>query len=340
VLPWNAARLEFLAQFILALVKVRTVNLTQIALAFSREAKSDSSYKRIQRFFRFFVLSEKGFAEVMLRLLPPGPYLLTMDRTNWQFGKIDINILTIGVVHQGIAFPLFWTMLSKKGNSNTKERKELIQKVLALLGKQEIKALLADREFVGKEWFAFLRKEGVSFRIRIRENFLIHGSKKRSVKMLLRGLSQGEKRLFPNAMEVCGNQLFISGAFMGKEYCVIVSDIFDEQALETYGKRWEIETLFACLKSRGFCFEETHMTKEDRLHKLVALLGLTLAWMHLLGEWISSKKLIPLKKHGRKAKSIFRIGLDYFRNLLLNMKRSYPLILRCFHLLENFLSCT
>jgi hypothetical protein len=28
------------------------------------------------------------------------------------------NILMFGVVHEGVAFPLVWTMLDKKGNSN------------------------------------------------------------------------------------------------------------------------------------------------------------------------------------------------------------------------------
>ncbi|WP_410520711.1 transposase [Candidatus Tisiphia endosymbiont of Dioctria rufipes] len=32
------------------------------------------------------------------------------------------------------------------------------------------------------------------------------------------------------------------------------------QALDIYKRRWEIENLFACLKTRGFNFENTHLT--------------------------------------------------------------------------------
>ncbi|HAT8797519.1 TPA: IS4 family transposase, partial [Legionella pneumophila] len=31
------------------------------------------------------------------------------DRTNWRWGKKDINILMLSVVYKGIAIPLFWT---------------------------------------------------------------------------------------------------------------------------------------------------------------------------------------------------------------------------------------
>jgi hypothetical protein len=43
----NAARMNFLANFIIVLLKVRTVNLTEIAVAFWGKAKKDSHYKRL-----------------------------------------------------------------------------------------------------------------------------------------------------------------------------------------------------------------------------------------------------------------------------------------------------
>ena len=36
-------------------------------------------------------------------------------------------------------------------------------------------------------------------------------------------------------------------------------------AMTIYAKRWEIESLFVCLKGRGFNLEETHLTKMDRV---------------------------------------------------------------------------
>ena len=53
-LPWHKARIKFVAAFIVALVTVKTVNLTELACALAGKAKQDSQYKKLQRFFRFF----------------------------------------------------------------------------------------------------------------------------------------------------------------------------------------------------------------------------------------------------------------------------------------------
>jgi hypothetical protein len=49
-------------------------------------------------------------------------------------GWFPINFLVLSIVHQGIAFPIFWTFLPKKGNSNTKERIELLNRFIAHFG--------------------------------------------------------------------------------------------------------------------------------------------------------------------------------------------------------------
>jgi len=53
----------------------------------------------------------------------PQPWVLSIDRTNWSFGSHHYNILTVGIVHEGVAIPILWWMLKKKkGNSNSDER--------------------------------------------------------------------------------------------------------------------------------------------------------------------------------------------------------------------------
>ena len=110
--------------FLLALLKVRSASLAERATGFGGKAQVDSHYKRLQRFFRSFEIDQGGLARLLVRLVPvgDGPWRLTMDRTNWQFGKTDINFLVLGVAYRGIALPLFWSVLGKAGNSNTAER--------------------------------------------------------------------------------------------------------------------------------------------------------------------------------------------------------------------------
>jgi hypothetical protein len=67
-----------------------------------------------------------------------------------------------------MAFPIFWTFLPKKGNSNTKERIELLNRFIDHFGTIKIDCLLADREFIGKEWFRYLNlcSRGSEFAVR------------------------------------------------------------------------------------------------------------------------------------------------------------------------------
>jgi hypothetical protein len=69
-----------------------------------------------------------------------------------------------------------------------------------------------------------------------------------------------------------------------------------ERALEDYARRWEIETLFAVLKSRGFRFEDTHLTHPERLSRLIALLAIAFAWAYQTGEVLAQQQPIPFKK--------------------------------------------
>jgi hypothetical protein len=51
---WHGARLGFLAAFLIALFRVKTVNLAEVSTAFTGSAQSDSHYKRLQRFSPHF----------------------------------------------------------------------------------------------------------------------------------------------------------------------------------------------------------------------------------------------------------------------------------------------
>jgi hypothetical protein len=68
---------------------------------------------------------------------------------------------------------------------------------------------------------------------------------------------------------------------------------------------------------------------------MIVLLTITLCWSMRTDEWLAHKP-IPIKKHGRKAKSIFRYGFDYLRTTLFNLEQH---INEFFQALQ-FLSCT
>lgn len=77
--------------------------------------------------------------------------------------------------------------------------------------------------------------------------------------------------------------------------------------------------MFGCLKSRGFDFEETHLTKRTRIERLTYLLSLALSLAIKTGELKIREKPLKTKNNARYERSIFRIGLDYLQNLLVNL---------------------
>lgn len=337
-LSWNKARIDFIAKFIIALIQVRTVNLTEIANVLEGKAATASNYKRIQRFLSGYELKYAEIAVFIVRLINQSkPCILTLDRTNWKFGEKNINILVLGIVYRGVAIPIFWKLLNKRGNSNTEERIEIIENYIRTLGKASIQYLCGDREFVGEQWLKYLHDEKIDFRIRIKENTKVpnaHGQM-RNAWRLFSFVKTNEAIVFDKTRLIWGIPLYFSGLRMKTgEYLIIVSLRYSQHPLDDYKNRWEIETLFACFKSRGFNLEDTHITEPDRINKLIAVLAITLCWCHLVGEWIAARSPIKIKKHGRLAKSIFRLGLDFLQNLLINFQS------HIFSIVCEFLSCT
>lgn len=318
-LPWHGARVALLALFLVALFRVQTVNLGKLASVFANQAQSESNHKRLTRFFREFDMDLDTIARAVASWSQiPQPWVLSLDRTNWSFGKVNINILMLGIVHEGIVFPVMWTMLDKKGNSNSQERMDLLERFEKVFPNAEIHCLTGDREFVGKEWVTFLLMPNpIPFRLRLRNSDRISfGSGKSSCRgeRMFAHLKRGEKLTLPGKRWVWGRQVYVVATRLeNDELLILATNYHPQTALADYRLRWGIETLFAALKTRGFNLESTHFTHPERLSKLIALLALAFCWAMLSGLWQHHQRPISLKSHGRRAKSLFRSGCDFLR---------------------------
>jgi hypothetical protein len=321
--PWNKARINFLAKFTIALIQVKTVSLVQISSVMSGRATPASHYKRCQRFLRCFDLPFAEIARLVIKWLGiRAPFVIAVDRTDWYLGETPLNILMLSLVYKGVAFPLLWTVLEKKGCSDTAERIALLEKYRRLFGTASIDFVTADREFIGRDWFRYLRREQLPYRIRIKENLKVttaRGDKKVAARNLFRTQRVGVGVLLTGRREVLGVEVSLMGMRTPEcEYVIVASSEETTAILRDYSLRWKIETLFGCLKTRGFCLEETHVTARERLEKLLALLTVAYCWAYLSGEWLVRSKPLQVKKHGRLAKSLFRHGFDYLRRILCN----------------------
>ncbi|STZ01685.1 Transposase [Moraxella atlantae] len=234
----------------------------------------------------------------------------------------------LGVVYKGIAIPLYWDMLDKRGNTNHLERAELIERFIKQFGKHNIDMILADREFVGERWFNWLTEHHIPFAIRIKKNSKVvnHHGKLVQIKDLFRHVTAFETYRHGRILVVdgCAVRVF---AKRDKDHGLVIVATNQLQTLDAmtiYAKRWEVENLFACLKGRGFNLEDTHLTKMDRVSKLVAVNALAFCWAYHVGIYHDKQRPLKrkLKSNGRPQASLFALGLDLliegFRLVLLN----------------------
>lgn len=232
----------------------------------------------------------------------------------------------LGVAYNGIAFPIMFKMLDKKGNSNTDERIGLLCDFMNWFGKDCIDCLIADREFVGALWLEFLHMHKIKYHIRIRNNFQVLASsnaKAKKASNIFRNLKIGELRIGRKKVTMHGISCYLSAMSYlnnGKpDYLIIASMNKPEESLAYYKQRWQIETLFKGLKSSGFNIEDTHVTDLERLGKLLRLTMIAFTWCYRIGDHLNTHvKAIKIKKHGRKAVSVFKYGLEYLSRVLIS----------------------
>jgi hypothetical protein len=133
--------------------------------------QADSGYKRLIRLFDNYAFSRLWldllcFAFTLIEL--SGDYLL-LDGTSWKRGKKKHHYLTLCLVHENVAIPIYWIDLNKLGISSTQERILIIKKALKTFDLKN-RILIADREYASTKWLTFLKNNGLDFVVRLKKN--------------------------------------------------------------------------------------------------------------------------------------------------------------------------
>jgi len=322
--------------FVCSLQKARTVNLSKMSNYSSKSGlvSPNSIYKSYQRLVHNSKITQTSLAKCIIKMysLEGCKLTLSMDRTNWKYGKANINLLVLSLCVLDCAIPLYWLELDKRGNSNTDERIKLLDQLTNDFGVAIIDYLVADREFIGKDWFNYLNVRQIKFVVRIKANMLLDNDNK-----LLKA-----KSVFGsvNVGEVISKQITIEGMLLSaqatrskdNELVIVVSNCLSEpKLLHTYAKRWRIECLFANCKTRGFNFEDTHITIPDRIGNLTKLVVIAFAICYLVGLIRASIQPLIVKNHGYKQHSYFRYGYDYMIQVFSqSFHKAISLIILCF----------
>lgn len=310
---WDKRRIALLGNFISSMIRSRSVNLQKVAENLEGSAKTESNYRRIQKMFQKQDIDYEITAKILSGVLPDNEkWIIAIDRTNWKLGKLNVNLLVLSAVYKGMAIPLLWKFLTKetvqddkiieigkRGNSNTEERKDILEKFINIFGIKKIAFLVADREFIGEKWFNWLDGKKINFLIRIRNNTKIYdGKKKVDVSNILFGVENDDFSIFDKT-KIFGLDLYLGGikSSKSKDKLILVSNAkMSKKSLEIYRKRWEIETMFGAFKSKGFNMEESKLTDGYKIEKLMAFLSIGFVWAILAGDHREKTEKISYKK--------------------------------------------
>lgn len=305
----------------------RTVNLYKIkdyvgGVLGKEDTQPGSHYKRLIRFFQDWGDRPELLHDLMrhnLRFLRGlGFKMLVMDGTSWTIGETKVHYLVLSVLVGTVAVPLYWVQLEKIGASNQEERKAMFEAAFLLFDLKGM-TLLADREYVGKEWFKFLKENKIHFVIRLRivDYFEeVNTAKGNNYERMLNKCASKDK--------VVQKQIFLAGqaftivmmpnpkADAEESVLIFLTTLPNAStAAELYVKRWKIECLFRHLKTNGYNLEDLNL--KDPNKNLLMMAIVTCAYTLAIREGWKRRRRIPIQHYRDGTEtpevSIFREGL-------------------------------
>lgn len=326
----------------------RTICLYKCRDKIAGTGSKDAKYARLVRLFKSADLEKiiGGIGILIADLLFPAdrPVTLVMDRTNWKFGNRHVNLLVLGFLFcdNRVFIPLVWMDLGgkrKRGNSSHEDRKALIDRFLDLVGGKVSRfVLLADREFIGADFWGGLKDRGLRFAIRIRQftyldicSQCFNLTRREAAAWIRQEVARNGRFAFDLPFDgrfyrvVVVKNRKIQPRDKEPEYLFLLSDLKqDAEILAYYAYRWKIESCFKHLKTNGFNVEEVHFKEERKITCLFAIAAL--AYVFAVREALielEKTKPIPLKRYTDKVEktttlypaiSIFRYGYQIIQN--------------------------
>jgi len=307
-----------------------------------------SNYRRLTRFFnlpekRKLVKSIMMIVCCMLDGKEKIKYL-TLDGTSWHLGDKKIHLLTLSIVYGGVSIPIWWEELDKSGISNFSERKKVIREASKFLNLSGL-TLLADREYIGREWFNYLRNKKIEFVIRLKKKIyqdeINEGCGDNKSEDICQNARYSKLEYMAKHHRYRRNGVSKQFKILGKIYTFVILKNPKENAKEEllyfistlkdkreitkiYPIRWTIESCFKHLKSNGFRLEEINMKDSEKIMLMMGIVVFLYTLCVVEGiKQLKKSKPSDYKKY-KDGKifltvSIFKKGLDHlnlrFRNL-------------------------
>jgi hypothetical protein len=311
----HPAQYLLLTLLVQLLQTIKQAKLETLAASLALPILFESRRRKIQRFLSLTALSiETLWFSLVVQWLKiifkqNQTLYLVVDRTRW----MNINLLVISVVWGHRGWPVYWTQLNKKGNSNFKEQKQAFSKVFPLVHHYSV-VVLGDREFCSVRLARWLKRMKMGFCLRLKSNE--HAELDADLYTQFRdlGLSPGMQMYFEGVRVTkqkgfgCFNiaakwQHKLKGE-SPKELWYILTSLGDlNSAIDAYKKRFSIEEMFRDLKGGGYDLEGTNL-EGQHLMALIILIAIAYTTAGMNGQKI---KQMGIQKYVGRVKESGRI---------------------------------
>ncbi len=260
----NRAEYLLLSMLVNLLQSLKQVKLETLATALPLPITFESRRQKIQRFLSLPQLTlEKIWFPILQSWLltdfkPPQVLYIAIDRTKWG----AINLLIISLIWERRAFPIYWELLAKQGNSNLENQTTAITKILPIFKNYKV-VILGDREFCSVKLGTWLGEQKVYFCLRLKQNEFVLLEDEIWLQLNTLGLSPGIM-FYLNGVSVTKQKGFgklnVAAKWKRKywgwapdEGWVILTNLADlEPAILAYKNRFCIEEMFRDFKRGGY----------------------------------------------------------------------------------------
>lgn len=349
-LVMEARNLWTMAAMTALLLKGKPAHLYALGKALPCKGKLESRVQKLRRWVSNPTITSEHSIPARLHLLAPllaqlPECILIIDRTEWTRLGVHVNLFLCSIAFHGRSFPIYWTLLPKRGCSSLKDQKALLTPVLTAVAAHPLLApmqttIVADREFCAPTLARWLKNRGFHFCLRVKKSYRVSRSDMPSIpiRACFPHCQPDTYYFFPDVL-LTEEHLFCCNLFVyWREDCqeplALITDREEATvAADSYHDRMFIETLNRDLKSSGYDIERGKITDPKRLENFLIPISFAYILAVIQGHVEELKQPVtPLKK---RTLSLFTKA----RNRIIDLLERTPLsvVLQFFQQFFQFL---
>ena len=279
-----------------SVLQVRSVNTSEIAAVLPRAVKNDDNrYRMINRWLQNKMIDPlrvmAGFAGELIGQASRGgkTAVLMLDQSKVGDG---FECLMVSLRLGERALPLAWFVAQTRGNIGFKERKLILDTVLAMVPPGCSILLTADRFYGTAALIGWCLKAGWDYRVRLKGNLTLqHCGAEIMSGDIARFAPQGIEKAELYGTGVVTNIGTLHEKGHPEPWIIAMDGPPTPARVRDYGSGKGIEALFSDFKSRGFGITQTHLACPRRIERLI--LALTIALYYAVSTAMQPDEAAP-----------------------------------------------